>query len=92
MVASSAINNQSFLATGVDPYQIDLLTFAGWVIFDDFLSSPDMFLTLLLSTYSFRNNSRVSNSFDTGQARRSVRPDLDPNCLQRLSADGKIRC
>ena len=31
----------------------------------------------------------VSNSLDQDQARRFVRPDLDPNCLQRLSADDK---
>ena len=29
----------------------------------------------------------VSNSLDQYQARRSVGPDLGPNCLQRLSAD-----
>ena len=30
---------------------------------------------------------RVWNSLDPGQARHFVGPDLDPNCLQRLSAD-----
>ena len=30
---------------------------------------------------------RVSNSSDSDQTRHFVRPDLDPNCLQRLSAD-----
>ena len=29
----------------------------------------------------------MSNSLDTGQARRIVGPDLGPNCLPRLSAD-----
>ena len=29
----------------------------------------------------------MSNSFDPGQARHFVGPDLGPNCLQRLSAD-----
>ena len=38
---------------------------------------------------------RVSNSLDPDQARRFVGPDLvgpdlDPNCLQRLSADKKL--
>ena len=42
-----------------------------------------------LSKNSFRNTIRVSNSLDPGQARLFVGPDLDPNCLQRLSADGK---
>ena len=30
----------------------------------------------------------VSNSLDQDQARHFVEPDLGPNCLQRLSADG----
>ena len=30
---------------------------------------------------------RVTNSLDPDQARRFVGPDLDLNCLQRLSAD-----
>ena len=30
---------------------------------------------------------RVSNRLDPDQARQIVRPDLDPNCLQRLSAE-----
>ena len=29
----------------------------------------------------------MSNGLDQDQNRRSVRPDLGPNCLQRLSAD-----
>ena len=36
---------------------------------------------------SFRNTIRVLKSWDPDQARRSVGPDLVPNCLQRLSAD-----
>ena len=31
----------------------------------------------------------VSNSLDPDQDQRFVGPDLGPNCLQRLSADGK---
>ena len=30
--------------------------------------------------------------FDPDQAQLSVGPDLGPDCLQRLSADDKIRC
>ena len=30
----------------------------------------------------------MSNSLDPDQARHFVGPDLGPNCLQRLSADG----
>ena len=37
---------------------------------------------------TFRNTIRVSNSLDPDQARHFVGPDLDPNCLQRLVADG----
>ena len=35
---------------------------------------------------SFRNTIKVANSLDPDQARCFVGPDLDPNCLQRLSA------
>ena len=40
---------------------------------------------------SFRNTIRVSNSLDPDQVRRFVGPDLDLNCLKRLSADDKSR-
>ena len=40
---------------------------------------------------SFRNTIRVSNSLDPDQDRRNVGPDLDPNCLKRLSADDTSR-
>ena len=33
----------------------------------------------------------MSNSLDLGQAGHFVGPDLDPNCLQRLSSDGSDR-
>ena len=33
---------------------------------------------------------RVSNSLDQDQARHFVRPDLGPNCLQRLSAGKEL--
>ena len=36
----------------------------------------------------FRNTIWLSNSLDLDQVWRFVRSDLDPNCLQRLSADG----
>ena len=31
----------------------------------------------------------VSNNLDPDQTRRSIGPDLGPNCFQRLSADDK---
>ena len=37
---------------------------------------------------SLRNNIRVSNSLDPNQTRQLVGPDLGPNFLPRLSADG----
>ena len=36
----------------------------------------------------FKSTSRVSNSLDPDHVLRSVRPNLDQNCLQRLSTDG----
>ena len=33
----------------------------------------------------------MSNSLDSDQVRHFVGPDLGPNCLQRLSADGSSR-
>ena len=55
-----------------------------------FLLPADFFSKL---TNSFRNTIRVSNSLDPDQARQFVGPeivgpDLGPNCLQRISADG----
>ena len=38
------------------------------------------------SKISLRNTVRVANSLDPDQAHHFVRPDLGPNCLQRLSA------
>ena len=38
----------------------------------------------------FRNTIRVSNSLDPDQARQNIRPDMDPNCLQRFSSDDTI--
>ena len=35
----------------------------------------------------FQNTSIMWNSFDPGQARQYVGPDLGPNCLRKLSAD-----
>ena len=49
----------------------------------------DFFFKSTFSTESFRNTIRVSNSLDPDQARQNAGPDLNPNCLQRLSADDK---
>ena len=39
------------------------------------------------SKHSYRISTRVANRLDPDQAGRFVEPDLDPTCLQRLSAD-----
>ena len=39
----------------------------------------------------FWNTIRLSNSLDPDQVWQSLRPDLDPKCLQRLSADDTSR-
>ena len=49
------------------------------------MSSAD-FSKLTFSKNTFRNTTRVSNGFEPDQDQRYVGPDLDPNCLQRLSA------
>ena len=53
------------------------------------LSSAEFFSKLPFQKNSFRNTIRVSNGLDRDQERHSVCPDLGPNCLQWLSADGK---
>ena len=45
----------------------------------------------LNSKESSRNTLRMSNSLDRDQAQHFVGPDLGPNCLQMLSADGTSR-
>ena len=43
------------------------------------------FFMILISADAFR----ASNSLDPDQDQHYVCPDLDPNCLQRISADDK---
>ena len=49
------------------------------------------FSKLIFWNNSFAITIRVPNSLNLDQARRSVRSDLGPNCLQRLSADDTSR-
>ena len=51
------------------------------------LSSADFFSKSTFSKNYFKNTIRVSDSLDPGQARHFVGPDLDRNCLLKLSAD-----
>ena len=53
------------------------------------LSSADFFKINIFKKNSSSNNIRLSNGLDPDQERRSVGPDLGPNCLQRFTADGK---
>ena len=50
-------------------------------------SSADFFFKVNLN--SFKNTIRVSIRLDTDHIQYFVDPDLDSNCLQRLSADDK---
>ena len=59
--------------------------------FHAFLSSPDFFFKLLLFIKVSQEHIRVSNNLDPDQARRFVGPNLNQNCLQRLSADASCR-
>ena len=43
------------------------------------------------SQNSFRNSLKVSNSLDLDQVEKISWSDLDPNSLQRLSADDRIQ-
>ena len=55
-----------------------------------FLSSTDFFQNQL-SPKKFKNTTRVSNSLDPDQTQHNVRHDLDPNCMQTLSAEDTIK-
>ena len=70
--------------------KIRLLLFAYWVMLHAFLSL--FFLSKsTFSKISFRNTIRMSNSLDPDPARLYVGFDLNPNCLQTLSADDTSR-
>ena len=49
------------------------------------------FSKLTILKNSSRNAIGVSNILDPDQALQNVGPDLDPNCLHRLSSDGISR-
>ena len=52
--------------------------------------SADSFQNQLFRN-SFMNTIRVSNGLNPDQVLHFVWPDLGPNCLQRSTADNKIR-
>ena len=47
---------------------------------------------MIFTKNSFRNTNRVPKGLDLDLDPCVVGLDLDPNCLQRLSADDKSRC
>ena len=53
--------------------------------------AADFFSKWTFIKNSFRNTIRVSNSMYPDQKQHSVSPDLDPNCLLRLSAAGQVK-
>ena len=59
--------------------------------FHAFLLSADFFSKSTFSKNYFKNNIRVSNSLDPDQAQHFVRPNLGPNCLQKLSSEDTSR-
>ena len=46
-----------------------------------------IFLKSIVLKNSFRNTNRVSNSLDPDKVQCFVGPDMDPTCLQMLSAE-----
>ena len=59
-----------------------LLDYIAFIIPSHIINEPYFTLWML----DFFNTIQVSNSLDPDQARQNVGPDLDPNCLQGLSA------
>ena len=77
-------------------YVVQKLHICKNLYFDQILDSPILPHFIIVPYFTlwmldFFNIIRVSNSLDPDQARHFVRPDLGPNCLQRLSADIKSR-
>ena len=68
-----------------------LFAYYYWVILHTFLLSAYFFFKINFFEKKFRNTIRVSNSLEPDQARHFVGPDLDPNCLQKLSANDTSR-
>ena len=62
-----------------------------WVILHVFLLSADFFQNQLFRKIILGLPSECQTLLDPDQAQRFVEPDLGPNCLQRLSADGTGR-
>ena len=80
------------------PFKLKLVSY--WVIFHAFCCLLILFKIIFFDTF-FQEHHQcqtvwiqirpMSNSLDPDQAYNFVRPDLGPNCLQRLSADDTNR-
>ena len=68
--------------------KINPLLFAAWEFFPAFLSSAYFFQHQLFRNILSGIRSECQTGLDPDQAQPSVGPDLGPNCLQKLSADG----
>ena len=97
-IVFSGIGSRKLIASDASPTRIlafaligDLLTFCLLGNFACCFVVCWFFSKSTFSKNSFRRTIRVSNSLDPDQARHFVWPDLDPNYLQRLSADGTSR-
>ena len=66
------------------------LLFAYWLILHALLSSADFFQNQLFKKF-FQEYHQSVKQFGSRSGRHIVGPDLNPNCLQRLSADGSSR-
>ena len=85
-----ALDDVKMLPSCPPPGMAFLQLFASSVIFRVFfVINFFFFFKIIIFLNSFKNTIRVSNSLDPDQDRHSVSPDLDPNCLQGLLADGK---
>ena len=54
------------------------------------LPSADFFKNSFFQKILFQEHYQSVKQLDPDQDRHFVGPDLGPNCLQRLSADGKV--
>ena len=66
---------------------LDIQLFACWVILHSSLTYAVLFSKKIAVSKNYINTFRVSYSLDPDQAPCFVRPDLGPNCFQRLSTD-----
>ena len=64
----------------------------AWTFFMIFVKTVFKIITIFNKFFEEVVTIRVSNSLEPDQDRCSIGPDLDPSCLQRLSAEDKCHC